>query len=456
MLDGVRKKLMGRYSVEWGQGHKRPGPPSPVEATFRHVLNQLTGVGMLASCDEETITAALLGGFSAAFPLCIGIFSADGSPNGKTEASNACAWGQYSKSRTGVARENEADRGADFALVMATGPDHARVALFQAKRVVAGKPNSATRRKMIRPEPYERRVDEASVGSTVIVPKDSYTIDLDQGRGERLAQFAVLQRTGSRLVRAQELEEDKVPTKLAEFLELVALADRGPFIPPRKPVGEAGDVFETRRKAEQKEYDDDTESARKAIDVDEIESTGADSTTSIKRLHFVHYLAYLRSKPVAPVEAASGTAQSASKALGTNDTDTEDSVSNNRFTGAVCVTLSQLNDFVVTPATVDKNTRLDLADVECIPFDDVILEAFGPPGFAEGWITLSTSTIRELLPTLLNFGRVFVGTDKGGDGLLLVREADAHLGIDSDAAGTVANAVMSGVHQATGGNAPTI
>jgi hypothetical protein len=455
MLDGLLKKLLGRYSVEWGAGHRRAGPPAPVEATFRHVLNQLTGIGMLASCDEETITAALLGGFSAAFPLCTAIFSDGPSSDGKTDASATCAWGQYSKSRTGVARENEADRGADFALVMATGPDRARVALFQAKRVIAGKPGSARKQKIVRPEPYARRLDEASVTASVMVSDNTYAVDLDQQRAGRLAQLKVFARTGTRLRRAQALEDNDEREELAQFLKQLAIADRGPLFPPRQRTGETDEAFEARRVNTQAMYDEATQAAQQALELDEKNWLERDSTPPITGLHFVHYLAYLRSMPAATTGAGKELAQPAAKALDSNDACAGEGTSGDRFTGTICVALAQLDDFFVR-AEAGGDMRLDLAEVECVPFDDVILEAFGPSAHAEGWITLSTSTIRELLPTLINFGRVFVGTDKGGDGLLLVREADAHIGIDSDSAGTVANAVLSGMHQPTGGNAPTI
>ncbi|MET4675848.1 MULTISPECIES: hypothetical protein [unclassified Luteibacter] len=447
MLEELRKKLLGCYAVEWGADHRRAGPAAPVEATFRHVLNQLTGIGMLASCDEETITAALLGGFSAAFPLCTAIFSGGQSSESKTDASTTCAWGQYSKSRTGEARDNEADRGADFTLVMATGPDCARVALFQAKRVVAGKPNSAQRRGTVRPEPFARQLDEASVTASVVVPDNTYTIDLDQQRAGRLSQLEVLRRTGQRLRRAESLEEARDPKKLAHFLQQLAVADRGPLFPPRRRAGETDEAFENRRTSTQKSYDNATQAAQRTLALDEKNWATMDSTPPIAGLSFVHYLAYLRSMPAAPTEAE----ENALPIDGAPDA----RMPGARFTGTICVALSQLDNFFVR-AEAGGDKRLDLAEIECIPFEDVILEAFGPQAHPEGWITLSTSTIRGLLPTLLNFGRVFVGTDKGGDGLLLVREADAHIGVGSDAAGTVANAVLSGMHQPTGGNVPTI
>ena len=118
--------------------------PEPVEATFRHTINQLSGVGLMATLDEETATGAILGGFATAFPLCLGIFTDANDVGNRDGALGKCAWGQYGKSRSGDLNQNETDRGADFALVIFGEGDRARVALFQAKRLEGAAPQQAT------------------------------------------------------------------------------------------------------------------------------------------------------------------------------------------------------------------------------------------------------------------------------------------------------------------------
>jgi len=102
-----------------------------------HVLQEFSEVGLPAVFDEETITAAVLGGVTATFPVAVARYGSG------TGTDDRCSWGSYHKNRTGNEVVNESDRGADFALALWESDDTLRIAVFQAKR---GKVRKVNRR----------------------------------------------------------------------------------------------------------------------------------------------------------------------------------------------------------------------------------------------------------------------------------------------------------------------
>ncbi|WP_233840950.1 hypothetical protein [Dyella sp. 2HG41-7] len=121
----IRETLLGEY------GHRISPSPGPVEASFCSVAERFKKLKLISQMDEETVTAAFLGGVTASFPLCSLIF-------GSGQSSEVqCMWGHFHKS-TGRSSSSDPDteayRGADFALVIGIDELHVRLAIFQAKK----------------------------------------------------------------------------------------------------------------------------------------------------------------------------------------------------------------------------------------------------------------------------------------------------------------------------------
>jgi hypothetical protein len=187
----------------------------------------------------------------------------------------------------------------------------------------------------------------------------------------------------------------------------------------------------------------------------------------VKRLHWIHYLAYLRAgKPTEEGEhhtdghnaARGGASPDAVRGdvAAVNAGDGTTALGSGSWTGALCFSPADI-DGVLQAETTKKEawTRslVDLASVNCHSFVDILFNGFASVEDTEtdlagedtigeniehtgewsanvtpdpiGWITLDVSTLDEMLPSLLRFGRVFVGTDKGGSGLVFVRNADS-------------------------------
>jgi len=119
-----REELLGRYKDKLAHGI------GPIGAAFCCVAWRLEQVNLISQMDEETVTAAFLGGVTSAFPLCSLVFGSG------SDQPVECSWGQFHKSAKGSSDEDsEAHRGADFALVVWLTNEYARVAVFQAKKM---------------------------------------------------------------------------------------------------------------------------------------------------------------------------------------------------------------------------------------------------------------------------------------------------------------------------------
>ncbi|WP_164740982.1 hypothetical protein [Xanthomonas sp. BRIP62409] len=92
-------------------------------ATFQMALLELLRKNITADHDEETITAAILGAFTAAAPFCCLAYQPALDPS--------YLWVRYAKSGSGLM--TEPGRGADFALVICMPDGTFRVSVFQAK-----------------------------------------------------------------------------------------------------------------------------------------------------------------------------------------------------------------------------------------------------------------------------------------------------------------------------------
>ncbi|QDE39873.1 hypothetical protein FIV34_11955 [Luteibacter pinisoli] len=400
-MDDLRQKLLGLFAV-------CGIVPPPIEATFRHVINQMTATGMLERLDEEEISGALLGGFAAAYPLCLGIFTETMDEAVRFTEQHKCAWAQYSKSRTATSKDNEADSGADFALVIWTGPDTARVALFQAKRFEASRPTQKTTSAMVPPAPYQPLWPVAGLSPLSGVEPGLHHIDVHRARFDKngdlvgRTQMATLAQTARRIMAVQHLSEQR----RAEYAAARVIAD----VPlPERPaessalddaafmawLDESTSAREKKSKAE-----------RRLRDLE----AGSGAPSGIQYFNWLHYLGYARSTRRAK---ASRRANARSDIL---------------ETGAVCVPVSalapQLSHEERFGAGMPERTLVDLSTVICHRLVDVILNAFSGSHFGkdvDGWISLDASTIEIVLPDLQRFGHLFMGTDKGGASVNVVK-----------------------------------
>lgn len=100
------------------------------DATLIYAVTRLQQVQLVPELDEESITAALFGSLSAAFPFCVETIGND------KDVETDCYWSQFKKTKPSNNRpqDHESKSGADFALALRVGDDDLRVALFQAKR----------------------------------------------------------------------------------------------------------------------------------------------------------------------------------------------------------------------------------------------------------------------------------------------------------------------------------
>jgi hypothetical protein len=126
---------------------------------------------------------------------------------------------------------------------------------------------------------------------------------------------------------------------------------------------------------------------------------------TISGLHWIHYLGYARAAAVEP---------------GMADSDTLN-------TAVVCVPLSHLAGRLKREGenVGFRNNLVDLASVHCYRFIDVLLAAFSPERKTQGWIIVSATVVKAMLPALQDLGQVFIATDRGGDGATPANDASA-------------------------------
>lgn len=98
---------------------------TPIAASFELAIENLSR-HLTTGADEESISAAFLGGVINNYPWCalMSCMDNDGVEN--------CSWAQYKKS--GKGNDAEPQSGADFALVLHREDDYVQIAIFQAKK----------------------------------------------------------------------------------------------------------------------------------------------------------------------------------------------------------------------------------------------------------------------------------------------------------------------------------
>ncbi len=99
--------------------------PELLKLAFDLAIDGVIQNGMSGTIDEELTTGALLGAMAAHAPWCYAAWS-------DVEGAMPYAWTHYRKSGRDAASETYT--GADFAIVLRTGPRTFRAAVFQAKR----------------------------------------------------------------------------------------------------------------------------------------------------------------------------------------------------------------------------------------------------------------------------------------------------------------------------------
>lgn len=110
---------------------------NPIAAAFLLTTIQAKRLATTRLLDEETLTAAILGGVSVAMPLVARAFG-----SGSETQSKQCSWGSFNKNGQNWAEHSERSSGGDFCLVLWDSSEYARIAVFQAKKSI---PPSALR-----------------------------------------------------------------------------------------------------------------------------------------------------------------------------------------------------------------------------------------------------------------------------------------------------------------------
>lgn len=408
-MDGFRQALLGAFGISGNI-------PAPIEATFRHVINQMTATGMLERFGEEEISGALLGGFAAAFPLCLGIFTDSGDEATQLAEQHKCAWGQYNKSRTGNADHNESDRGADFSLVVWSGSQTARLALFQAKRFEASQPTQKTIQAMVPPSVYQPLWPVARMTPVAGIDARLHYIDVHRERTDAagnvvgMTQMATLATTARRIMAVRRLSsvEQLAYDKARQLAE-------GP-VPAYPSAGDVGDIDVDEYLAILEDVNARREEQQKAKATLQAIEAKAAALSGVQHLHWVHYVGYARSSKRAKASAHNPIPSALLKS------------------GAVCVPMSalapQLSHEQGVRSAATSRTLVDLSAVVCYRLVDVILNAFAYARNGEdvaGWITVDAHTVELMLPELHRFGHVVMGTDKGGAGLALMNRLNGSM-----------------------------
>lgn len=382
------------------------GTLTPVTATIDAVVRRFRELKFFSALDEESITGALLGGFTLAFPYCVAQY-------GSNMPAEKLCWGHFGKSKNANGRRAEAEVGADFALVIYIAPNIARLALFQAKKVVlddgpdtldAQAKRDAKDKKVILQDPPTPHVFHRLQPLSGIRP-GAWMMDVHRrprrpappATGWRFAQMVMLDKFASRVA-------DAVSDRIDSALE--ALARRRNYLawaPTRED-----EAKRQRRDAALRSW---LERIRPGRDIGDH--------------HWVHYLGY-----------ASGSRTDTGGAL----------VSIQEM---VCVPLCDLYDArwreLARGSESFSHNWVDLASVRCHSLERVLLEGISPHDFnvvPEGWLTLHNDELDHFLPGLIDLTPVYVADDKGGTGGLspalqgqLQRLSVAH---DSDMTSTAA------------------
>lgn len=216
-------------------------------------------------------------------------------------------------------------------------------------------------------------------------------------------------RTGKRIGVACELPTGKMQSyfKYAEFV------DAPPFSFREQGKDETLQQYMTKLEVAENVDERCREKASEAMCVHEMQLPGGSQGTFLS-LDCIHYLGYARLTAAAKRKFGNGPVAFAS--------------------GIVCVAPSELSaQYAVergasglsTPigdgVLTGQRNLVDLATLKWFPLIEIILNAFAPgDGDVPGWISLDSATIEAALPSLQQFGHVFMGTDKGRQGRALV------------------------------------
>lgn len=107
---------------------KRNSSPPLLPIALASAVRQVKQLSQRAGMDEEVITSAMLGMFFSSASWIFSILER------QEELLNRLYWGLYRKYSDADPKQTERFSGADFALLFTDGPQHALLALFQAKR----------------------------------------------------------------------------------------------------------------------------------------------------------------------------------------------------------------------------------------------------------------------------------------------------------------------------------
>lgn len=135
--------------------------PGPIEAAFLWALDGLEDFSRAALLDEESLTASFLGGLRVAVPAAAKQFG-----SGILEKTRRCSWAAFNKSGRATDERSEAASGADFGLVLWESETHARLCIFQAKKVKTGGHGEAFDIHRSPPKPSVRRPQLVMLAAT--------------------------------------------------------------------------------------------------------------------------------------------------------------------------------------------------------------------------------------------------------------------------------------------------
>ena len=320
-----------------------PVKPGPIAGTFYSALARLHDVNIFDSQDEETITAAFLGACISAFPFCVALFASG------DDVVQRCAWGQYRKTGS-ASTQTESKSGADFVIVHWISKDETRVAIFQAKRVA--------------------QVEKASECESSGKNERPFTTNLPE------KQF--------------EMDVHRAPPKVSE---------------ESKERGETPRVKRAKRRPQLLQL---ISNGQRIYETISGENSGQDwsQTSSLKHLHWIHYLAYVNPTSIRLREQT------------------------------LCVSLKDLEDESKEDrknevANTSKAIKVDLSGARVVALSRVFKEGFRRR-CSSGWLTVHARDLPGLLPTLTEIGTVVVADQGDGRGLAELLEPDKVADIYND------------------------
>lgn len=431
-LDGMRRELLGPYATAVGQN------PGPVATAFCAALTSLSAVRLITSSDEETTTSALLGAMITGFRAAKHILPVATYPTPRF------CWAGYRKGRTRLVWESEAQRGADFALVVWTSKSSARIALFQAKRMeetepalplLVSSPSSPKGRLLTLPStPLDGQIQE----SPVRFKKGAYYLNVHRRPPQRdtpvdawrRAQMKQLRDTAGKISLALTLSKPgEAGYELFNSMQMeLPGCSSASSATSADGVGvgtepKQGDARKTRGEAD-RDFRAMVNRAYRSLPDDKPEEEDAFNAAD---LHWIHYLAYPRG-PLIPssenlAEDAAGEAREERPSIvemnETFDSAADETELSSAPTSeaAICVPLLGLWPWFTVEREMQASRKniLDLCDVWCYRFADVLLAGVSPgEGSRDGWLELDGALVRALLPAMQDVCEVLMADEHGG------------------------------------------